>query len=128
MSSLLLFRDTKCNGKSWVDLSDRVSPVYIEGVEKFLNVAFAKKDPNASIYCSCRKCVNHYFVERNVAKEHIIVNGFLTKYKIRTMGSFTFLHMFFHNKMNIGQEKVWEMIWLRWYMKLVEFQFYMMIQ
>jgi len=69
--------------KSWIDLRNRTSDVYIEGVDMFLDFAYQNNpsDSETRIYCPCKKCTNRYLLERNIAREHIIINGFLQKYK-----------------------------------------------
>ena len=67
--------------KSWIDLPSRACMQYIEGVENFLDFAFTNIISDTRIYCPCKKCCNRYLVEREVARAHIIVNGFLSKYK-----------------------------------------------
>ena len=67
--------------KSWIELADRLSVAYTDGVEKFLEFAYAKKQFDSPIYCPCKKCVNRYQFTREIVKEHIVVNGFLRKYK-----------------------------------------------
>lgn len=36
------------------------------------------------IYCPCTKCYGRYFIKENVAKEHLVVDGFLPTYRIWT--------------------------------------------
>ncbi|KAF7131691.1 hypothetical protein RHSIM_Rhsim09G0134500 [Rhododendron simsii] len=66
--------------KSWIDIRNRLDPTYIQGVEKFLEFAYDKKHPDSKIYCPCTKCMNLIFGTRSGVKEHLIVNGFNTKY------------------------------------------------
>lgn len=42
--------------KSWIQIRNRLDPTYIEGVEKFIELAYEKKQPNSRIYCPCKKC------------------------------------------------------------------------
>ena len=67
--------------KSWIGLRDRTSKVYLDGVEHFLAYAYANMAQDDVIYCPCKKCANRYFVKQEIAREHIIVNGFLPNYR-----------------------------------------------
>ena len=67
--------------KSWIGLRDRTSKAYLDGVEQFLNYAYTNKAQDDVIYCPYKKCVNRYFVKQGIAREHIIVNGFLPNYR-----------------------------------------------
>ncbi|KAG5528907.1 hypothetical protein RHGRI_029536 [Rhododendron griersonianum] len=66
--------------KSWIHIKNRLDPAYVQGVESFIEFAYANKLPEAKIYCPCKKCVNLKFETRTGVKEHIIINGFDTKY------------------------------------------------
>ena len=68
--------------KSWIDLQERILPTYIEGVNKFLDFAYAIQADDAKIYCLCKKCKNHFLEDRHMVKQHIITKGVLTTYKI----------------------------------------------
>ncbi|VVA40571.1 PREDICTED: transposon [Prunus dulcis] len=72
--------------KSWIDLTDRSSNQYLNGLESFLDFAFDNSLGDTRIYCPCKKCYNRYFVTREVARAHIIVDGFWSKYKNWTHG------------------------------------------
>ena len=69
--------------KSWIYIRDRTSKAYIYGVEQFVDFAYLNKAQDATIYCPCMKCCNRYYVKRNVAREHIIVDSFLPNYRSR---------------------------------------------
>ncbi|XP_058215037.1 uncharacterized protein LOC131326316 [Rhododendron vialii] len=66
--------------KSWIHIKNRLDPAYVQGVENFIEFAYANKLLEAKIYCPCKKCVNLKFETRTGGKEHIIINGFDTKY------------------------------------------------
>ncbi|KAF7146467.1 hypothetical protein RHSIM_Rhsim04G0033300 [Rhododendron simsii] len=66
--------------KSWIEIRNRLDPTYIQGVEKFIEFAYDKKHPDSKIYCPCKKCVNVIFGTRSGVTEHLIINGFNTKY------------------------------------------------
>ncbi|CAL9012840.1 unnamed protein product, partial [Prunus brigantina] len=72
--------------KSWIDLTDRSSNQYLNGLESFLDFGFDNNMGDTRIYCPCKKCYNRYFVTREVARAHIIVDGFWSKYKNWTHG------------------------------------------
>ena len=61
-------------------MENRAHMSYIQGVNLFLDFAFSSQPSDAVIYCPCKKCRNVIFVNRQVAFEHIIVNGFLENY------------------------------------------------
>ncbi|KAK9190605.1 hypothetical protein WN943_019212 [Citrus x changshan-huyou] len=67
--------------KSWIDLPDRTSKPFIDGVKTFLDFAFKNVVNDTRIYCPCKKCRNRFFVVKEAAEEHIIVHGFWSKYK-----------------------------------------------
>ncbi|KAM1312745.1 hypothetical protein ACFX15_016180 [Malus domestica] len=67
--------------KSWIDLNDRSSDQFNYGLEHFLEFAFDNNKGHTRIYCPCKKCYNRYFVTREVAKAHIIVDGFMPNYR-----------------------------------------------
>ncbi|KAI8541932.1 hypothetical protein RHMOL_Rhmol08G0099000 [Rhododendron molle] len=66
--------------KSWIHIKNRLDPAYVQGVESFIEFAYANRLPEAKIYCPCKKCVNLKFETRTGVKEHIIINGYDTKY------------------------------------------------
>ncbi|CAI0546078.1 unnamed protein product, partial [Linum tenue] len=69
--------------KSWLSKA-RVSTAYRNGVESFLNFAFAKSAEGNEILCPCVKCKNMFWQTRNVVNEHLICHGFVKKYSIWT--------------------------------------------
>lgn len=70
--------------KSWIELRNRASREYFDGVDKFLDFAYQHND-NPYIKCPCRKCLNRFFHTRDYVKEHIIVDGFMPNYKRWTL-------------------------------------------
>lgn len=68
--------------KSWIDLANRWSRPYLDGIENFLTFAYINKDPGSRIYCLCRKCANREMWVKTIVRKHIRDNGFLKKYKI----------------------------------------------
>ncbi|KAG5522343.1 hypothetical protein RHGRI_034504 [Rhododendron griersonianum] len=77
---LLCFFTLTPMDKSWIEIRNRLDSTYIQGVEKFIEFAYDKKHPDSKIYCPCKKCVNLIFGTRSGVKEHLIINGFNTKY------------------------------------------------
>ncbi|KAJ8622250.1 hypothetical protein MRB53_030779 [Persea americana] len=65
--------------KSWIDLPNRMSREYMDGINQFME--FTNGFDNESISCPCRKCVNRYYYRREFVREHLILNGFLKQYK-----------------------------------------------
>ncbi|KAK5846200.1 hypothetical protein PVK06_002475 [Gossypium arboreum] len=66
--------------RSWMKLS-RVSNAYQNGVQTFLNFAFQNANQENMILCPCKKCGNIYWHFREVVYEHLIVDGFIRRYK-----------------------------------------------
>ncbi|CAN6720458.1 unnamed protein product [Malus baccata var. baccata] len=67
--------------KSWIDLNDMSFDQFNYGLEHFLEFAFDNNKCHTRIYCPCKKCYNWYFVTREVARAHIIVDGFMPNYR-----------------------------------------------
>ncbi|XP_015698788.1 uncharacterized protein LOC102716551 [Oryza brachyantha] len=67
--------------KGWMD-KPRHTPVYLEGLERFLNFAFGNSAVRNKILCPCRKCVNSSWRERTDVREHLICEGFIEGYRI----------------------------------------------
>lgn len=67
--------------KSWIDLANRWSQPYLDGIDGFLTFAYINRDQMTRIYCPCRKCENRYFYVRLVVRQHLRDNGFWKKYK-----------------------------------------------
>ncbi|GMI94850.1 hypothetical protein HRI_003154300 [Hibiscus trionum] len=65
--------------RSWMNLP-RVSVDYRNGVEIFLNFAFAYASQEDMILCPCKKCANINWHIREVVHEHLIVCGFVRGY------------------------------------------------
>lgn len=68
--------------KDWIDLVNRRSDDYINGVENFLKFVFSNRPPGTTeILCPCKNCSNRYYKDRATVKEHCIVLGFEKWYK-----------------------------------------------
>ncbi|KAJ8640012.1 hypothetical protein MRB53_016706 [Persea americana] len=65
--------------KSWIDLLNRMSREYMDGINHFME--FTNGFDNEFISCPCRKCVNRYHYRREFVRDHLILNGFLKQYK-----------------------------------------------
>lgn len=53
---------------------------YVQGVEEFVQYAFAGLAKANTILCLCRKCVNSCWKEASVVRVHLICDGFLEGY------------------------------------------------
>ncbi|KAJ8627137.1 hypothetical protein MRB53_020444 [Persea americana] len=65
--------------KSWIDLPNRMSREYMDGINQFMK--FTNGFDNEFISCPCRKCANRYYYRREFVREHMILNEFLKQYK-----------------------------------------------
>ncbi|KAJ8615748.1 hypothetical protein MRB53_035120 [Persea americana] len=65
--------------KSWIDLPNRMSREYMDGINQFME--FTNGFDNEFMSCPCRKCANRYYYRREFVQEHLILNGFLKQYK-----------------------------------------------
>lgn len=65
--------------KSWIDLPNRMSSEYMEGINQFME--FTNGFDSEFISCPCRKCTNRYYYKREYVRQHLILNGFLNRYK-----------------------------------------------
>ncbi|XP_062230316.1 uncharacterized protein LOC133928041 [Phragmites australis] len=68
--------------KTWMDLEDRHTKGYLQGVNCFLSYAFRNSAIGNKILCPCRKCVNSFWREGSEVREHLICDGILKGYKI----------------------------------------------
>ncbi|XP_071704181.1 uncharacterized protein [Rutidosis leptorrhynchoides] len=66
---------------TWMSLC-RSSPVYEKGLDKFIERIFSKKGKDGHIYCPCKYCGNHKWVDRVQAKTHLLCDGFFEGYKL----------------------------------------------
>ncbi|XP_039134881.1 uncharacterized protein LOC120272182 [Dioscorea cayenensis subsp. rotundata] len=65
--------------KSWMRKS-RLSQEYEDGVEQFLNFAFANSSEDDRIICPCIKCVNIHWQTRETVLEHLVCDGIVQGY------------------------------------------------
>ncbi|KAJ8622216.1 hypothetical protein MRB53_030745 [Persea americana] len=65
--------------KSWINLPNRMSREYVDGINHFIE--FTNGFDNEFISCPYRKCANRYYYRKEFVREHLIVNGFLKQYK-----------------------------------------------
>ncbi|XP_039119135.1 uncharacterized protein LOC120255365 [Dioscorea cayenensis subsp. rotundata] len=65
--------------KSWMRKS-RLSQEYEDGVEQFLNFAFANSNEDDRIICPCIKCVNIHWQTRETVLEHLVCDGIIQGY------------------------------------------------
>ncbi|KAK3015473.1 hypothetical protein RJ639_005778 [Escallonia herrerae] len=82
--------------KSWINIRNRLDPLYEKGADDFVN--FASEDrPNATeILCPCTKCHNMRFVKKVDVAEHIMVDGFLSSYT----------HWIFHGESSLTSSSI----------------------
>ena len=66
--------------KSWINILNRLDPLYENGAKEFLHFASLDRPGASAILCPCRKCRNMKFVRKDLIVEHIVVDGFLTSY------------------------------------------------
>ncbi|XP_071687844.1 uncharacterized protein [Rutidosis leptorrhynchoides] len=63
----------------------RSTPEFEEGLDKFLERIFSRKETGSHIYCPCINCGNLKGVDRVEAKSHLLCDGFFEGYKIPTV-------------------------------------------
>ena len=69
--------------KSWIDFRNRCSKEYINGIEGFLNYAYANKNiETTKIYCPCKRCANRVYHARQTVRDHLEMHGFDKTYKV----------------------------------------------
>lgn len=67
--------------KTWIDIENRRCPEYVNGVNNFLQFAFAHASRVDKIRCPCYKCCNATFQTRNIVYSHLLLYGMLRDYK-----------------------------------------------
>ena len=72
-------REVKMMDKSWIDLPNKMSREYINGIDQFLVFAYTNRAEGSMISCPCRKCENRYHLVREGVWEHLMLNGFFKK-------------------------------------------------
>ncbi|KAG8382226.1 hypothetical protein BUALT_Bualt05G0054700 [Buddleja alternifolia] len=65
--------------KSWMR-KPRSTKEYERGLDQFLDMAFAKVCLSGKIICPCKNCKNVKWVNKEVGKEHLLVDGFMKDY------------------------------------------------
>ncbi|KAK9118452.1 hypothetical protein Scep_016545 [Stephania cephalantha] len=65
--------------KSWMNLNDRDSEAYANGVEQFLDFAHANTI-DSRIFCPCKDCLNRYMKSRKFVKRHLLMRGIMRHY------------------------------------------------
>ncbi|KAL3831063.1 hypothetical protein ACJIZ3_019865 [Penstemon smallii] len=65
--------------KSWIHKS-RLSKEYENGLNVFLDMVFNNVCLSGKILCLCKHCKNSKWVNREISKEHLIVDGFMKGY------------------------------------------------
>ncbi|XP_038707274.1 uncharacterized protein LOC120002584 [Tripterygium wilfordii] len=67
--------------KIWMDYS-RLSKVYTDGVESFLNFAFRSQPEGGKIPCPCQQCVLYKYGNRAEVYDHLVVIGIMPGYRV----------------------------------------------
>jgi len=92
--------------KSWIDLPQNTQQ-YMDGLNKFLDFAFANKSVEGKIICPCPKCNLNKWQNRGATYEHLILHPFpkgihFGFYMVRQiMYNIQFQHLQFSNRMRI---------------------------
>ena len=68
--------------KSWMQITDRMTPLYDKGVQEFIDFAFNSFEKGKLLRCPCRKCRNDLCCGRKVIYKHLIINGIKRDYVI----------------------------------------------
>ncbi|OMO80240.1 F-box protein [Corchorus olitorius] len=67
--------------KQWMDIEDRTSKDYVEGVDAFLNYVFKELDAREQIRCPCKKCRNTKINTKEEVRLHLFIHGFFSSYR-----------------------------------------------
>ncbi|XP_074364848.1 uncharacterized protein LOC141705880 isoform X2 [Apium graveolens] len=67
--------------RSWIDLPDKLSEEYANGITDFISMAKKFIDSKGLVLCPCCRCVNKQSQKINVIKFHLVTYGFLSTYK-----------------------------------------------
>lgn len=62
--------------KRWLEIMNRANPMYIEGIDKFLEWACSQPGVGKLIRCPCRRCRNTKFKLKNQVREDLLKKGF----------------------------------------------------
>ncbi|XP_075089615.1 uncharacterized protein LOC107786374 isoform X4 [Nicotiana tabacum] len=66
--------------KTWMRCTDKLSNVYLKGVDDFLQFAFEHTELEGEIPCPCKKCNNVFHKTRDDVREHLIIFGIVKGY------------------------------------------------
>jgi hypothetical protein len=66
--------------RQWITHGSKFTPVYIQGVHKFMEFARAHCNEGASILCPCQKCLNITRQPKEIVEYHLHVNGMAVSY------------------------------------------------
>lgn len=61
-------------------LACRHTEEYLQGLARFLGYAFAKSSVENNVLCPCKNCVNSYWREERIVREHLVCEGFAEGY------------------------------------------------
>ncbi|KZV14263.1 hypothetical protein F511_43974 [Dorcoceras hygrometricum] len=68
--------------KSWMSVSNRISPEYKNGVRMFVARAVAYANEEGKISCPCNNCLNHRLQPLRLVEIHLIQYGIQQSYKV----------------------------------------------
>ncbi|KAG5512627.1 hypothetical protein RHGRI_038917 [Rhododendron griersonianum] len=66
--------------KSWMLLSDRFCPAYVDGVDSFIEFAKAHLSGEVEIKCPCTNCHNYYKNDYDTVRTHLLIRGMMVSY------------------------------------------------
>ncbi|XP_074323736.1 uncharacterized protein LOC141660647 [Apium graveolens] len=67
--------------RSWIDIPDKLSLDYANGIIEFISVAEKRVNAKGMVLCPCCRCMNKKLQNINMIKVHLLSNGFLDTYK-----------------------------------------------
>ncbi|XP_050225594.2 uncharacterized protein LOC126675059 [Mercurialis annua] len=79
---LLLHLTNNSMDKKWMNLDNKADPLYVEGVNNFLQFAFSQPGISNSIRCPCNGCRNVVFKNMDEVRLDLFQNGINRSYNI----------------------------------------------
>ncbi|XP_074378004.1 uncharacterized protein LOC141719504 [Apium graveolens] len=67
--------------RSWINIPDKLSSEYTNGIEDFISVTKQSLDAKGMVVCPCTRCVNKELQNLKMINLHLLTNGFLSTYK-----------------------------------------------
>ncbi|KAL8090869.1 hypothetical protein AgCh_040079 [Apium graveolens] len=68
--------------RSWINVPNKLSPEYADGIDEFIKVASKQKNSTGMVLCPCCRYVNKLLENLKVIRLHLLTHGFLSTYKI----------------------------------------------